>query len=55
MSSTDASIKTHLHLFEHMIKSIVLYGSEIWGMFKTDSAAYQKVVIIILRKFIKTI
>ena len=32
-SSSKTSINTSLHLFDHLIKPIVLYGSEIWGMF----------------------
>ena len=50
MSSAEPSIKTNLHLFDHTIKSIVLYGSEIWGMFKTDSAACKKNAINIFEK-----
>ena len=33
LSSSEPSIKTGLHLFDHLIKPIVLYGAEIWGMF----------------------
>ena len=55
LSGTDTSIKTHLHLFDHMIKSIVLYGSEIWGLFKTDSAACKKDVINIFEKIYENI
>ena len=39
VSSSEPSINTSLHLFDHLIKPIVLYGSEIWGMFKTNSSA----------------
>ena len=39
VSSSEPSIKTSLHLFDHLIKPIVLYGAEIWGMFKTNSSA----------------
>ena len=42
VSSSEPSIKTSLHLFDHLIKPIVLYGAEIWGMFKTNSSACQK-------------
>ena len=38
----DPSIKTSLHLYDHLIKPIVLYGSEIWGSFKTNSSACKK-------------
>ena len=31
LNSSDPSVKTLLHLFDHMIKPIALYGSEIWG------------------------
>jgi hypothetical protein len=37
-----ASIKANLHLFDHTIKPIVLYGSEIWEIFKTNSVACKK-------------
>jgi hypothetical protein len=47
-----ASIKTNLHLFDHTIKPIILYGSEIWGMFKTNSAACKKDPINISEKHI---
>ncbi|MEW8546081.1 MAG: hypothetical protein AB2693_21380, partial [Candidatus Thiodiazotropha sp.] len=42
ITSGEPSIRTSLHLFDHMIKPIVLYGSEIWGVFKTQSAACRK-------------
>ena len=38
LSSCNPSVKTFLHLFDHTIKPIVLYGCEIWGMFNTTSA-----------------
>lgn len=31
LNSTHPPIKTFLHLFDHMIKPIALYGCEIWG------------------------
>ena len=31
--SGEPSINTSLHLYDHMIKPIVVYGSEIWGVF----------------------
>ena len=40
--SGEQSINTSLHLYDHMIKPIVVYGSEIWGVFKTNSAACKK-------------
>ena len=35
-------IFTIVHLFDHTIKPILLYGCEITGMFKSDSAACKK-------------
>ena len=31
-------MQTSLHLYEHLLKPIVLYGSEIWGAFKTNTS-----------------
>ena len=42
LSSSNPSFKTMIHLFDHTIKPIVLYGSEIWGVFKTNSAACKR-------------
>lgn len=39
ISSSEPSIKISLHLYDHLIKPVVLYGSEIWGVFKTNSSA----------------
>jgi hypothetical protein len=36
--SASPSVSTYLHLYDHTIKPILLYGSEIWGMFDTNSA-----------------
>ena len=33
LSGSAASIKANLHLFDHTLNPIILYGSEIWGMF----------------------
>lgn len=41
-TSGEPSVNTSLHLYDHLIKPIVLYGSEIWGVFKTNSAACKK-------------
>ena len=38
-TSGEPSSKTSLHLYDHLLKPIVLYGSEIWGALKTNSAA----------------
>ena len=32
VKSSDPPIKTLLHLFDHTIKPIVTYGSDIWGV-----------------------
>jgi len=37
LKSTDPPIKTFLHLFDHMVKPIVLYGEEIWGLLTTST------------------
>ena len=33
---------TFLHLYDHTIKPILTYGSEIWGMFSVDSSSCRK-------------
>jgi hypothetical protein len=33
LSPTNDKIKAILHIFDHTIKPILLYGSEIWGSF----------------------
>ena len=54
LSGWAASIKANLYLFGHTIRPIDLYGSEIWGMFKTNSAACKKNAINISeKKYIK--
>ena len=42
ITSGEPSIQTSLHLYDHLIKPIVIYGSEIWGIFRTNSAACKK-------------
>ena len=42
LSSSNPSISTFLHLYDHTIKPILMYGSEITGMSKTSSAACRK-------------
>ena len=37
LSGIAPSINTFLHLFDHTVKPILLYGSEIWGGFLLDS------------------
>lgn len=39
ITSAEPSIKTSIHLYDHLIKPVALYGSEIWGAFKTNSSA----------------
>lgn len=53
ITSGEPSIKTSLHLYDHLIKPIVLYGSEIWGIFKTSSAACMKTSTFILNDIYK--
>ncbi|MEW8547928.1 MAG: hypothetical protein AB2693_30855, partial [Candidatus Thiodiazotropha sp.] len=35
------SIKTSMHIFDHTIKPILLYGSEIWGVFNPASSKFR--------------
>ena len=35
------SIKTNLHIFDHTVKPILLYGSELWGTFNPTSAKFR--------------
>ena len=35
---------TFLHLFDHTVKPVLLYGSEIWGTINTVSANVKKEV-----------
>lgn len=42
MSACNPSIDTAIHLYDHTIKPILLYCSEIWGSFKINSAACKK-------------
>ena len=42
LSSCNPSVNTMLHLFDHTIKPIALYGCEIWGMFNTKSSACKR-------------
>ena len=35
------SIRTSLHIFDHTVKPILLYGSEIWGTFNPSSAKFR--------------
>ena len=37
LKSKDPSIKTLLHLFDHIVKPILLYGGEIWGLLTTGT------------------
>ena len=42
LSSTNPSIDTFLPLYDHTIKPILTYRSEIWGMFSVDSSSCRK-------------
>ena len=37
ITSAEPSIKTGLHLYDHLIKPILIYEYEIWGLLKTNS------------------
>jgi hypothetical protein len=37
---------TFLHLYDHTIKPILTYGSEIWGMFSVDSSRCWKNIAV---------
>ena len=50
LSSTNPSISTLLHLYDHTIKPIIFYDSEIWGMFSPDSASCKKINDYFLEK-----
>ena len=39
-TSGEPSMKISLNLYDHLLKPLLLYGSEIRGAFKTNSAAY---------------
>ena len=39
--SLNPGINTSIHVFDHTIKPILLYGSEIWGSFNTFSAKFR--------------
>ncbi len=36
------TVNTFLHLFDHMVKPILLYGSEIWGTINPFSVAVKR-------------
>lgn len=50
LSSSNPSVSTLLHLYDHTIKPILLYGSEIWGIFSPSSSACKKNNNYILEK-----
>ena len=54
LSSTNPSIDTFLHLYDHTIKPILTYGSEIWGMFSVDSFSCRKKNDYRFEKFFST-
>ena len=39
--SLNPSVKTAIHVFDHTIKPILLYGSEIWGYFNPFTSKYR--------------
>ena len=40
-------------MYDHLIKPIVLYGSEIWGIFRTNSAACKKTSAFLFKEIYK--
>lgn len=40
--SFGPSIKNSLHIFDHTIKPILMYGSEVWGYFNPNAARFKK-------------
>lgn len=50
LASSNPIVSTLLHLYDHTIKPILMYGSEIWGMFSTTSVACKKNYDYILEK-----
>lgn len=42
LANTTTSIKTQMHIFDHTIKPILLYGSEIWGSFSLTKKLKQQ-------------
>ena len=43
--SLNPSIKTSLHVFDHTIKPILLYGSEIWGSFNPLTSKFRNGIV----------
>ena len=39
--SHNPNIGTRIHVFDHTIKPILLYGSEIWGSFNTQTSKFK--------------
>jgi hypothetical protein len=37
----NPNIGTSIHVFDHTIKPILLYGSEIWGSFNTQTSKFK--------------
>ena len=42
LGNTKPNVNTILHLFDHTVKPVVLYGSEIWGTINTESASLKR-------------
>lgn len=43
--SLNPSVKTSMHVFDHTITSIMLYGCEIWGMFNPFTSKYRNGIV----------
>ena len=43
----NLKIRTSLHVFDHTIKPILLYGCEIWGSYNCFSSKFKKEVIAV--------
>ena len=37
----NPSVKTSMHVFDHTIKPILLYGCEVWGMFNPFTSKFR--------------
>ena len=48
---TDPSIKTLLHLFDHIIKPIATYGSDIWGVLSASMQSKDKCLYEIFKNW----
>ena len=53
--SGEPSINTSLHLYDHMIKPIVVYGSEIWEFLKQTVLLVKRTACFHLKKYTRAI